>query len=257
MKTLRKQLYEQFIPGAWPREGLSPVNIIIVVCILAAVAVAILDTEPALSSDPRVALAFDVLNSVFAFVFTAELACRFWVIGLNDRYSGLSGRARYLLHITTLIDIIALLPFYLTLDSSGGFVLRLVRFMRIITLAKLGKYSVAGRMLLDALVARRFELAMSSSLAGLALLFSATSLYLVESEVQPEAFGSIPRALWWSVATLTTVGYGDVYPVTLAGRILGGISAIAAIGIIAMPTGILAAAFSDAFQKQTQHRDDK
>ena len=82
------------------------------------------------------------------------------------------------------------------------------------------------------------------------LILSATVLYLVEGEDQREAFGSIPRAMWWAVATLTTVGYGDVYPVTVLGKVFASVTAIAGIALIAMPTGILAAAFSDAMQGQ-------
>lgn len=86
--------------------------------------------------------------------------------------------------------------------------------------------------------------------AGFLLVGSSSMLYLLEAGSQPEAFGSIPRALWWSIATLTTVGYGDVTPVTALGKLFAGITAIAGIGLIAMPTGVLAAAFSDAFQRK-------
>jgi voltage-gated potassium channel len=87
------------------------------------------------------------------------------------------------------------------------------------------------------------------------VLASATALYLVEGPVQPEQFGSIPRALWWAVATLTTIGYGDVYPVTALGKLLAGVTAITSIGLVAMPTGILAAAFSDAMQRRRLSRE--
>jgi voltage-gated potassium channel len=82
------------------------------------------------------------------------------------------------------------------------------------------------------------------------LVFSATLMYMVEGDAQPEAFGSIPRALWWSIATLTTVGYGDVYPVTPLGRICAGITAITAVGLIAVPAGILAGAFARVFENK-------
>jgi voltage-gated potassium channel len=93
-------------------------------------------------------------------------------------------------------------------------------------------------------------------LTGLAALFvllvSATCLYAVEGPRQPDKFGSIPRALWWSVVTLTTIGYGDVYPATTLGKFLTGITAVVGVGLIATPAGILAAAFSDALQKQRE-----
>ena len=97
---------------------------------------------------------------------------------------------------------------------------------------------------------------MSFVIASMLLLMSSTLLYIVEGGIQPETFGSIPRAMWWSIATLTTVCYGDVYPVTTLGRVFAGLTAITGIGLIAMPTGILASAFSDALQNQDNKNRD-
>jgi voltage-gated potassium channel len=83
-------------------------------------------------------------------------------------------------------------------------------------------------------------------------VISSALLYLVEGGVQPDNFGSIPRAMWWSIVTLTTVGYGDVFPMTAVGRILAAITAVTGIGLIAMPAGILAASFSDAMKRQRE-----
>ena len=86
------------------------------------------------------------------------------------------------------------------------------------------------------------------------LIVGATLLYVVERDVQPEAFGSIPRAMWWAIATLTTVGYGDVYPATTLGKFLAGLVALSGIGLVAMPAGILASALSTAYQERKAHR---
>jgi voltage-gated potassium channel len=94
------------------------------------------------------------------------------------------------------------------------------------------------------------------AIAGALLLISASALYVLEGGAQPDAFGSIPRAMWWSVATLTTVGYGDVVPVTALGRVFATLTAITGVGLIAMPAGILASAFSDAMQRK-RDREDK
>lgn len=95
---------------------------------------------------------------------------------------------------------------------------------------------------------RRHELFLTVALALILMLASSSLLYLVEGETRKEVFGSIPRAMWWSVTTLTTVGYGDVYPVTVLGKCLAALTAFAGIGLIAMPTGVMAGAFNEAIQ---------
>jgi voltage-gated potassium channel len=113
--------------------------------------------------------------------------------------------------------------------------------------------SRAWRHVSTAVHSRRFELGLTLGMALVAMLVSATLLYWAEGEAQPDKFGSIPRSLWWSIVTLTTVGYGDVLPITPLGKFISAVVAIIGIGIIAMPAGIMAAAFSDAIQK---HRSD-
>ncbi|MCG6659926.1 potassium channel family protein [Halomonas campisalis] len=182
-------------------------------------------------------------------LFILEYLLRLYAVGEDPRYRGIGGRIRYVFSIWALIDLIAILPFFLGfLTHSNAFLLRLLRILRILRLSRLGRFSRAWSALAEALKMRIHELLLSVGVAGLLLLFSSACLYVVEAADQPEAFGSVPRALWWSIATQTTVGYGDVTPITALGKIFAGLTAVAGIGIIAMPTGILAAAFSDAFQ---------
>lgn len=136
------------------------------------------------------------------------------------------------------------------------FLLRLLRLLRLVRLAKLGRYSLAIGAIGDALRDRRYELGASVAIAIVLLLVTSSLLYVVEGEVQPETFGSIPRAMWWSIATLTTVGYGDVVPITALGRTLAGATALLGIGLVALPTGILAAAFSDALARRRAARTE-
>lgn len=251
--TYRTRLYRLLEPTAWPRKGLSPVNKAVAIAILAATAAAILESEAAiLHGRERLFLALEV---VFTAIFTVEYAARVWAMGDDPRYRGLAGRLRYAFTPAAIIDLLAILPLFVGLIGSEAFLLRLFRLLRILRLARLGRFSRAFEAISTALRSRRYELSMSVGLATLLLLVSSTMLYLIEGAHQPETFGSIPRTMWWSIATLTTVGYGDVYPVTPLGKIFAGMTAITGIGLIAMPTGILAAAFSDAIQAQRAEKE--
>jgi len=134
--------------------------------------------------------------------------------------------------------------------------LRFVRFFRILRLAKLGRFSSAWSDLGNAIRSRKEELFLAFSLSAFTMLIASTLMYWAEGAAQPEKFGSIPRTMWWTIVTLTTVGYGDVYPVTPVGKFLCGMVAVAAIGLIALPTGILAAAMSDVMQRRRGGQPD-
>ncbi|MEY6433209.1 potassium channel family protein [Thioalkalicoccus limnaeus] len=210
--------------------------------------IAILETEAAIrDSAPQFFMGAQIL---IALLFTLEYGVRVYAAGEDPRFRGLSGRVRYMFTWWALVDLLAIVPFYVTGGAQNAFLIRLLRFLRLVRLLRLGALSSAWVFLADAVHARRFELALSAAAAGFLLIFSSACLYLFEARHQPEAFGSIPRALWWSVATLTTVGYGDVTPITPLGKLFASVTALAGIGLIAMPTGILAAAFSDALRRQ-------
>lgn len=254
-QPLRRRLYCLLEPSAWPRKGLSPLNKAISVLIMVATAVAVIESEPAVM-EGREDL-FLGIEAGFTLLFLAEYLGRLWVAGEKPAYRGFLGRLRYMTTPSALIDLLAITPLFLAFLGSEAFLLRLFRLLRILRVARLGRFSQAFEAIMTALRSRRYELMMSVGIAGILLLVSSTVLYLVEGEHQPVAFGSIPRAMWWSIATLTTVGYGDVYPQTTPGQIFAGLTALTGIGLIAMPTGILAAAFSDAIQAQRRQQEER
>lgn len=165
-------------------------------------------------------------------------------------------RISFVLNPASVLDLLSILVVVLDFFASTGFFFRLARLLRIIRIAKFGRFSKALKSILMAISRRSYELGLSVGAALIVLVISSALLYVVEGGVQPESFGSIPRAMWWSVATLTTVGYGDVYPITALGKVFAAITAISGVGLIAMPTGILASAFSDAFQQQAKETRD-
>jgi len=254
-RPLRRRLYCLLEPSAWPKKGLSPLNKAISALIVLATFVAIIESEPSIVTGREVL--FIRIETALTLIFLVEYLARLWAVGENPKYRGVAGRLRYVVTPSALIDLLAITPLFLTMLGSEGFMLRLFRLLRILRVARLGRFSQAFEAIMTALRSRRYELLMSVGFAGILLLVSSTVLYLVEGEQQPAAFGSIPRSMWWSIATLTTVGYGDVYPQTTLGQIFAGLTALTGIGLIAMPTGILAAAFSDAIQAQRRQQEER
>jgi voltage-gated potassium channel len=246
--AIRRRIYERLEPDLRTAKGLSWENKLIIGLVLLAVMVAILDSEPTVAAEWGSLLVG--LELVITILFTFEYVTRVWVAGESEQYRGVAGRLRYMATPAAVIDLLAIAPVLLGAFGGETLVLRLARLLRILRIARLGRFSRAVIAIAEALGARRYELAMSVVISAVLLLITSTLLYIVEGEAQPDYFGSIPRAMWWSIATLTTVGYGDVVPVTGLGRTLAGMTALLGIGLIALPTGILASAFSDAIQRQ-------
>jgi voltage-gated potassium channel len=190
---------------------------------------------------------FNRIEIVMVTAFTIEYALRIWscVESPDPRFHHhpFKGRVRYALTPLLLIDLLAILPFYLGLWISAD--LMYLRVFRLFRLFKLTRYSPAMGLMLTVLrkEAKAFGAAMFIMLV--VLVFTSSGIYLVEHEAQPEQFSSIPAAMWWAVATLTTVGYGDVTPITNWGKVFGACITIVGVGMVALPAGILASAFSN------------
>ena len=222
-------------------------NAIVAAIILVSVVFAVLETEATLRvANHHLFLAADLF---FGGLFTIEYLLRIWVAGEDEKYRGFTGRLRFIVSPLALVDLLAILPFFITLGVTDAFLLRLFRLLRIFTLAKLGRYSVALQNIARAIKKRSYELLMSLFAAFTVMFLSATALYLTEGRIDPEHFGSIPRALWWGAATVSKVGYGGAFPVTVLGKVFAVVFAIAAVGVVALPTGILAAALGEAFRR--------
>jgi len=194
-------------------------------------------------------IAFDVFSAV---VFTIEYLLRLWCCVRNPRYSApVKGRIRYALSPLALIDLLAITPFYLPLIIPTELrMLRMIRLLRVFRVLKLGRYSSAFETFIDVIKAKKEELSIALIMTVIILILASSALYLTEHEVQPEKFASIPDAMWWAVITLATVGYGDVYPITPLGKFISAIVALSAIGLFALPAGILATGFAETLNQR-------
>ncbi len=209
----------------------------IIVLIFYAIAVLVYGTIPALSEDARKFLW--ISEVVITVLFTLEYILRFYLAERKRDYS---------FSFYGIIDFAAILPFYLDLllgtEVAVLRAFRALRLLRIFRLLKIVRYNKASDRLLKALSESKEEFTLFFFTTLILLFISAAGIYYFEHPVQPEAFSSILHSLWWAVVTLTTVGYGDVYPITLGGRIFTFIILLIGLGVVAAPAGLIASALS-------------
>lgn len=187
-------------------------------------------------------------------IFTIEYLLR--AVTAKQKYGGtqLEALGRFITSPMAIVDLLAILPFYLPFIVPIDLrFLRILRLSRLFRLLKLHRYSLSMKILGRILSKSWEKIAVTIFITMLLIFLSAGMMYYIESPVQPEAFPNIPSAIWWAVATLTTVGYGDVYPVTALGKVLAGIIALLGIGLVAMPAGIISASFMSDFEETREN----
>ncbi len=190
------------------------------------------------------ATVFYWIECISVVVFTVEYVSRLWSCVEEERYRHrILGRLKMASTALMVIDLLAILPFYLPFLGVDLRFLRTLRLARVFRVAKLGRYSRSLQTLKRVITAKRSELVVVAFVTGILLVLSSSVIYFAENKAQPEAFASIPAAMWWSVVTLTTVGYGDVSPVTPLGKLFASVVAVLGVGMVALPTGIISAGF--------------
>ena len=195
-------------------------------------------------------------------VFSVEYLLRIWsaVEGAEQpALGGAAARIRFksMLSPSAIIDLLAILPFYLMMSGLiGPADMRFLRILRLLRVFKLTRYSAAFETLSQALRENARSFAAAFFILMVVMLLAATGMYYFEEAAQPKAFSSIPASMWWAFATLTTVGYGDVTPVTVGGKVFGAMITVIGVGMVALPAGILASAFTEQLRvrSETYHR---
>ena len=171
---------------------------------------------------------------------------RIWTADLEYKHtpSSLKSRFKFLVSTYGIIDLLAILPFYLPLFFPFDLrIVRILRLVRLLRILKLGRYSHSLKMVSSVLRETRAQLTVTMFVAIILLVLSSSLMFYLEHDVQPDKFQSIGHTLWWSVSTLTSVGYGDVYPITGWGKLFSGVIAIIGIGFVELPTGIISSTF--------------
>ncbi len=195
---------------------------------------------------------------VSVIIFTIEYFLRIWVADMvYPKMSPLRARLKYIFSFMAIIDLLAILPFYVPfLIPIDLRVLRMLRIIRLLRIFKINRYTTALSTIANVFKRKQHQLLSSMAVVIILMIIAAVLMYNIENEAQPEAFDNAMSALWWAVATLTTVGYGDVYPVTILGKILSAVIAILGIGLVAVPTGILSSGFVESMEEEKQKAED-
>lgn len=230
------------------------INFVIIVTIIVTVVVIILESVPELEA--QYGKLFYTIEIFSLILFSVEYAFRLWSAPDNKHYTGqkeTKARIKYAVSPMAIIDLLAILPLILSLLSVD---LRFLRVIRLLRIFKLTRYNSAMNMLLKVIKNEARAFFSVVFVLVIILILASSGIYLLEHKVQPEVFGSIPQSMWWSMVTLATVGYGDAVPLTTMGKLFGGVVMLVGIGIVALPAGILASAFSEQLhQNKNSYRN--
>ena len=247
--SLRSRIYNLIENTDPSKRHRSIFNTFIVMVIIIDAIAMIVETNHNLSANTKTILA--LIDTAVIAIFSFEYLLRLWVCIENkkDRFQHpIKGRIRHIFSLYGIIDALAIFPFYIKMIS--GVDVTLLRPFRVFRVFKMLRHSTALATLVDAIKTERKVLQSAGLFMGVLLVFISTMMFYLEKDIQPEKIGSIQDAFWWGIVTLTTVGYGDVVPVTDIGRVLGGIATMIGFCMFAIPAGILASTFAQEAKKR-------
>jgi voltage-gated potassium channel len=221
--------------------------------LLNVLAVVLATVEPV---ETRMRVVFHWFEVLSIAAFSVENVLRVWSCTAQEQYANpVVGRLKYMLAPMALVDLLAVLPFYAPfLIRVDLRFLRVLRLLRLTRLLKLGRYSESLKTVTRVIRSKKEQLSVAVFVVAIMLVVASSAMYYLEHEAQPKTFSSIPAAMWWGVVTLTTVGYGDIYPVTTLGRVIGALIALMGVGLFALPAGILASGFAEELQSRREEK---
>lgn len=259
VKTLRRTVYRILETAQDDDRASRVVDIFLIALITLSVTAVILESVPGIES--RFGDVLALFEALTVAAFSVEYLLRLWcAVEVNPGASdhAFKVRFRYAFSFHAIIDLLAILPFYLLLFGLfGGLDMRFLRAIRLLRVLKLTRYSAALNMLFITFQENGKALAAAFLILVTVMLLAASGMYYFERQSQPVDFGSIPAAMWWAFATLTTVGYGDVTPITIGGKIFGALITVVGIGMVALPTSILATGYSRQLKQSTAYYQTK
>jgi len=247
MTTLRRRTYEVLEAAKEDDFASRVIDGFLIILITLNVLAVILESVETLYRD--YAQVFVIFELFSVGVFSVEYVLRVWSSvehGSSLYQHPLWGRVRYMRTPMAFLDLLVILPVYLAFLINID--LRFLRVLRLLRIFRLTRYASSMRLLVDVIKQEAANIGAALFILMTMVVFAASVIYLVEADVQPEKFGSIPDALWWAIVTTTTIGYGDVVPMTPWGKVFGSLLGVISVGLVALPTGLLASGFGQALQ---------
>jgi len=246
---LRRRVYQVLEQGPVGDAMGVVVDRLLVALILTNLIAVALESVPEIGA--RYALGFNLIEIFSLFVFTVEYGLRLWVAikhGPHRHLAAMHSRLKYALSPAGIVDLVAVLPFWFAFVLPDD--LRLLLVLRIVRFFKFARYSPAMRSLLDVLYRERRALFGCLVITMGSALVAAALMHLAEGKVQPDKLGTIPDALWWAIVTVGTIGYGDVVPITVLGKLIATGTIFLGLIMMALPVGIIATAFADQIHRR-------
>ncbi len=247
-KSVKKRIYDIIQignVGDWPSRLF---DIFITVVIFVSVTAAILSTYSELSRYEGI---LDAIELVTVIIFTVEYILRLWTADIMyPGKSGLMSRLTFAFSVTGIVDFLTFFPYYLPIVFPAGIVaFRVFRVIRIFRLFKINSRYDAFNVIIDVLKEKRKQIFSSVIMVLILMVASSLCMYSMEHEAQPDKFKNAFSGIWWSTSTLLTIGYGDIYPVTVGGKIMAIVISFLGVGMVAIPTGIISAGFVESYTK--------
>lgn len=253
MSSFRKKLFHSLNHEEQSGKATNTDKIIGLLIFLS-IGLAVVATEPVIRTSQGDFLV--KLDIIVAIIFLIEYLARLWVAPLRrGARKGIRSALDYAITPLAILDLIAIAPTILGFITPELYLLRIIRLARIGRIGRSKRFRKSIKYFNKAIGAKREELQISAIYSGVVITVSSILMYLAEGNIQQEQFGSIPRCLWWSVVTVTTVGYGDTYPVTALGKLVAAFTAICGIAVIAIPIGIISAGFTESLNSEGSTKD--
>ncbi|MCR5454980.1 MAG: ion transporter [Bacteroidales bacterium] len=201
---------------------------------------------------------FNLFDTFTVIVFSVEYFIRIMTAHLNPETKGKTrweSIRSYIFSFAGIIDLVSILPFYLNYTNLDLRVLRMLRLMRFLRVFKITRYNDSMKLVVDVIKDKSSEIGVIMGLIVIIMIISSFVMFYAEHDAQPEAFPNVLGCMWWAVVTMTTIGYGDVYPITVVGKIVGSTMAMLGIGLVAMPTGIISAGFLEKVNEKKEKKN--